>query len=118
MRLEHPRRRGLIAGFACLGVATLISLCWTPRAISMPDSVRIPIVEPHPEGAPQAPALFRHGRHDSFSCAACHPATFPEWRAGFTHQDMNDGRFCGTCHDGSAATAINTYACEDCHVPK
>jgi c(7)-type cytochrome triheme protein len=110
-------RRGLLASGGCLLVAGALALWWRP-VLSMPDAVRIPIVEPHPKGAPPDAALFRHGRHDQFTCAACHPGLFPQWRAGFTHFDMNEGRFCGACHDGTAAFDVRTADCKDCHVPK
>jgi len=98
----------------CLVVAGGLCLCWRP-ALSMPDSVRIPIVEDRPEGLPAA--RFQHGRHDQFDCSACHPALFPKWRVGFTHRDMNEGRFCGACHDGSAASDLTAADCKSCHVP-
>jgi c(7)-type cytochrome triheme protein len=112
-----PNRRGLLASGGCLLVAATLTLCWRP-ALSMPDAVRIPIVKPHPEGAPPDAALFRHGRHDQFTCSGCHPGLFPQWRAGFTHFDMNQGRFCGACHDGTAAFDVGTADCKDCHVSK
>lgn len=113
--LADVRARTALLG--CLVVAVGLSLVWRP-ALSMPDAVRIPIVEDHPAGAPADAALFRHGRHDQYTCAGCHPSLFPAWRAGFTHRDMNEGRFCGVCHDGTAASAIETLACGSCHVPR
>jgi c(7)-type cytochrome triheme protein len=112
-------RRGLLAIVGCSGsliVAIGLSLVWRP-ALSMPDAVRIPIVKPHPEAAPPDAALFRHGRHDQFGCATCHPSLFPKWRAGFTHADMNEGRFCGACHDGTAGFDLATADCKGCHAP-
>ena len=97
-------RRELVGSIlGCLVVALVLSLGWRPAESMMPDSVRIPIVKQHPGGAPPDAALFQHGRHDNFSCAVCHPDAFPMWRAGFTHADMNTGRFCGMCHDGAGA---------------
>jgi c(7)-type cytochrome triheme protein len=111
------RRRWLAAIVVGLAVVGVVGLWWRP-AVSMPDSVRIPIVKEHPKGTPPEAALFQHGRHDQFGCAACHPAVFPEWRAGFTHQDMRDGRFCGLCHDGTAAFDVDAVDCRSCHVPR
>lgn len=109
--------REVIAFVGVVGVAIVLSLWWRP-ALSMPDAVRIPIVSPHPNGTPPNAALFRHGRHDQFDCSTCHPSLFPMWKAGFTHQEMDAGRFCGACHDGTAAAGINELDCESCHVPK
>lgn len=91
---------------------------WPSVATTMPDAVRIPVVKPHGKGPQEPPALFRHSLHSAASCVVCHPGLFPRYRLGFTHAEMNDGRFCATCHDGRAATAINDYKCEACHVPK
>lgn len=109
--------REVLAFVGVVGVAVVLSLWWRP-ALSMPDAVRIPIVSPHPTGTPQNAALFRHGRHDQFDCSTCHPSLFPMWKAGFVHQDMDAGRFCGACHDGTAASGIGELDCESCHVPK
>lgn len=110
-------KQSLLGIAGCLGFAGILCLWWRP-AFSMPDSVRIPIVKAHPKGAPPDAALFQHGRHDQFNCNACHPALFPKWRAGFTHLDMREGRFCGACHDGTAAFEVGTADCRSCHVPK
>jgi c(7)-type cytochrome triheme protein len=115
MTAERGRAGLAVAG--CLLVAGALSLAWRP-ALSMPDSVRIPIVKPHPEGAPPDAALFRHGRHDTYGCAGCHPALFPQYGLGFTHEHMREGRFCGVCHDGRAATDVTAMSCEECHVPR
>jgi c(7)-type cytochrome triheme protein len=109
-------RRELRVGAFAFGVLALAGTM-AGTVHGMPDSVRIPPVKPHPQGAPKDPALFRHDRHDNFTCATCHPAMFPMWRAGFTHVDMNDGRFCGQCHDGDAASDISDLQCTTCHVP-
>lgn len=110
-------RLGVWAGVGCLVVAAALTLSWR-TALSMPDAVRIPIVKPHPQGAPPDAALFRHGRHDQFDCSTCHPSLFPMWKAGFTHAEMDEGRFCGTCHDGIAAPDVRGADCESCHVPR
>jgi c(7)-type cytochrome triheme protein len=97
------------------------ALLWAAPAAevsSMPDAVRIPIVSPHPQGAPQAAALFRHGTHSQSNCYGCHPGLFPRYPLGFTHADMNQGSFCAGCHNGQGAQPISAMACEKCHVPK
>lgn len=87
-------------------------------ALGMPDTVRIPIVRPHGPGDPQDAALFSHWEHDTYMCVSCHPSTFPQRRVGFTHDDMNAGRFCGSCHDGRVAFGPKDKGveCETCHV--
>lgn len=83
----------------------------------MPNDVRIPIVKKHPDGTPQAAALFRHDVHNQENCYACHPSVFPQYPLGFTHAEMNAGRFCGTCHDGYGGFDLKKAPCTRCHVP-
>jgi c(7)-type cytochrome triheme protein len=110
-----PRRAWLVAA---LGLVVAALGAWTPDAASMPDAVRIPPLAPHPGGVPAAPALFRHTTHGQFACYGCHPSVFPRYPLGFTHADMQAGEFCGSCHDGRAAFAVATRACDVCHVPR
>jgi c(7)-type cytochrome triheme protein len=89
-------------------------------ALGLPASLRIPILAPpHPTGEPPDAALFSHWQHDSFGCTACHPSTFPQRKLGFTHDDMNRGLYCGSCHDGRLAFSPRDKGieCETCHVP-
>jgi c(7)-type cytochrome triheme protein len=87
--------------------------------LAIPDTIRIPRAKDHPAGTPQASALFSHWGHNSYRCYACHPAVFPQARLAFTHADMNDGKFCGSCHRvGGFAPAIARYQCERCHVSR
>jgi c(7)-type cytochrome triheme protein len=65
--------------------------------------VRVPIVRQHAKLDPQGAGVFSHWRHEQFQCVACHPTIFPRARKGFTHDDMDEGRFCGACHDGRIA---------------
>lgn len=51
-------------------------------------------------------------------CADCHPKLFPMKRT--TEQlkmsEMNDGKYCGACHNGTKAFATNKPAdCSKCH---
>lgn len=95
-----------------LGVLALsVTPLWALN--NVPQSVRIPSVK---ERAKPAPAVFSHWEHDQLQCFACHPGTFPQAPKGFTHQDMKEGRYCASCHDGRATTAIKEMRCEVCHV--
>lgn len=106
------RALAVLAPAAAFVLAFVLARFNTPAA--MPDAVRIPIVRPHPPGLPGA--VFFHGDHANFMCHNCHPAVFPGERAGFTHDDFEDGRFCAVCHDGDAAWPIQGAACDRCHV--
>lgn len=88
-------------------------------ALGAPDHVRIPPVVPHEKGDPVDSGLFSHWGHSEFQCYSCHPSIFPQRKAGFTHAEMDEGHFCGACHNGELAFAPKQKGveCETCHVP-
>jgi c(7)-type cytochrome triheme protein len=101
-------------GAALLASALLLAALPVIGA-AFPGSLRVPRLDPaRMPGLPSA--LFSHRTHGAFGCYACHPATFPEGAVGFTHDDMNRGRFCGRCHDGRLAFSIKKANCDACHV--
>jgi c(7)-type cytochrome triheme protein len=106
--IAFMRSRPLIAAAALL-------LSSVALGAAFPAVLRIPRRDP---GAPAFPprALFSHRTHQSFGCYACHPSVFPQAAVGFTHAEMQDGKFCGRCHDGRTAFAIQGSACARCHV--
>lgn len=70
------------------------------------------------EGSP-GPVVFRHQTHVPLTdqhCPACHPALFSilEPTGKITHEEMNAGRRCGACHDGTKASGVRD-ACDHCH---
>jgi c(7)-type cytochrome triheme protein len=88
-------------------------------ALAVPAVVTIPIVQPHGSADPQEPGVFSHWQHDQYQCVACHPGVFPRARMGFTHDQMDEGRFCGACHDGRTAPPVSgsQAKCKSlCHV--
>lgn len=84
-------------------------------AAAFPAVLRIPRRDPGAAAFPPR-ALFSHRTHQSFGCYACHPGVFPQALVGFTHGEMQEGKFCGRCHDGRTAFAIPGAACARCHV--
>jgi c(7)-type cytochrome triheme protein len=87
-------------------IATMLAglvLLFSLSVAAVPALVRIPVVRPHGTADPAEPGVFSHWQHDQFQCVTCHPALFPQVRRGFTHDDMDEGRFCGACHDGRQA---------------
>ncbi len=62
------------------------------------------------------PSKFNHESHSKmFGCKECHPKTFV-MKAGAAHmtmKDINDGKFCGACHNGNVASSVTD--CEKCH---
>lgn len=103
------RRLGRLMVLMLLGASGLA------LGAAFPARLRIP--PKHPAAPRSLPAAaFSHRAHQSFGCYACHPATFAQAPIGFTHDDMRRGRFCGQCHDGGAAFAIEGAPCARCHV--
>jgi c(7)-type cytochrome triheme protein len=107
-----PARASLRGWWWLVGLSAFLLLTTPILAVNAPQDVRIP---PLKERTVPAPALFSHWGHNSLHCYSCHPGTFPQARLGFTHQDMREGRFCGSCHDGQAAKALSAMGCEACH---
>jgi c(7)-type cytochrome triheme protein len=90
--------KGLLA-LVSLGMLALVSA----SVLAVPSEVRVPIVKEHGKADPPGPGVFSHWQHDQYLCVTCHPALFPRARMGFTHDQMDEGRFCGACHDGRTA---------------
>ncbi len=60
---------------------------------------------------------FSHSVHTGmFSCDNCHPDLFKAERGAnkATMEDMEKGKSCGACHDGSTAFSV-AEGCESCH---
>ncbi|HEX7505998.1 MAG TPA: c(7)-type cytochrome triheme domain-containing protein [Polyangia bacterium] len=78
-------------------------LLGSASVLAVPAEVRVPVVKEHGKADPPEPGVFSHWQHDQFLCFTCHPALFPRARKGFTHDQMDEGKFCGACHDGRTA---------------
>ena len=102
------RRLRELPALGLIGVSVLVA--WMSSAVA--SRVRIPQV-----AARAAPprAEFSHVEHGQLQCYTCHPSVFPQAPLGFTHAEMRQRRYCGACHDGSAAKSIGQIGCEDCH---
>lgn len=103
-----------------LAVAFSTALVVAVAAAGEPPIVRLPADRTYAgaDGSP-GPVVFSHAAHVPLAggrCVACHPAPFPMLRpAGvFTHEEMNAGRQCGTCHDGESAGGVEDD-CTHCH---
>ncbi len=65
----------------------------------------------------EAGAIFSHKFHlGMYKCADCHPALFTPGAGAkrFTMADMDKGKSCGACHDGSTAFK-SSGSCDKCH---
>jgi c(7)-type cytochrome triheme protein len=65
------------------------------------------------------PAFFPHWSHRiRFKCYVCHSGIF-EMKAGadtITMDAIQQGKFCGTCHNGKIAWNVSFETCNRCHV--
>ena len=69
----------------------------------------------------RATAVFPHWRHRMmFTCNVCHPAIFPMkgGETAVTMDDLQEGKYCGTCHNGKIAWGVGISTCARCHVPQ
>lgn len=68
-----------------------------------------------------SPAVFPHWVHRiRYKCYACHPAVF-EMKAGanaITMDAIQEGKFCGACHNGKIAWEVGFETCNRCHVER
>ena len=76
-----------------------------------PESIRLPTAPDQDEPG----AVFSHWTHGQYGCFACHPGTFPQYKQTFTHEDMQKGLYCGSCHNGQLAFSPDDADCETCH---
>ncbi len=113
--MNLPLVRGRFAGAALF--VLVLAAAGAVAAFGAPAWVRIPIVKPHGPNDPQAASMFSHPAHGQYQCSACHPSVFPQARRGFTHDDIDEGKFCGACHDNKIAFSIDNpdVRCGACH---
>ena len=112
------RHRHCISLFQAL---VLVLLGGWGAAIAAQSIPRLPaaLAMPQVDGSP-GQVTFNHETHVDAAapaCTACHPREFrmlkTTKRAAITHDEMAKGRFCGSCHDGKKAFAMDD--CSFCH---
>jgi c(7)-type cytochrome triheme protein len=109
--LSGVQRWLIVLGIALAGMTVHIGLL-----VANPATVQIERVEEADEG----PVVFGHWKHqESYQCYACHNNLFSmDTKTAFTHEDMDEGKFCGACHNGKVAPHPDddAFGCESCHV--
>jgi c(7)-type cytochrome triheme protein len=98
----------MLQAFALIATSVLAA------GLSAAVSARLRIPPLAARTAPPA-ALFSHIEHGQAQCFVCHPSVFPQAPLGFTHAEMRESRYCGSCHTGTEARAIEGMACQECH---
>jgi c(7)-type cytochrome triheme protein len=66
-------------------------------------------------------AVFPHWFHRiRYKCYACHPGLFQmkAEKDKISMEAIQAGKFCGACHNGKVAWAVNFETCNRCHVGK
>lgn len=66
-----------------------------------------------------APVVFQHWLHRAkYTCRVCHVDigfAMKVGETGITEEDVQNGLYCGTCHNGKIAFEPNKQNCERCH---
>ena len=106
-RARHVRR--VIGALALIFVPVFVAV--PIGVMATPESIRLPQAPDQEEPG----ALFSHWTHGQFGCFACHPSIFPQRKMTFTHDEMDKGLYCGTCHNSQLAFAPDDTDCETCH---
>lgn len=70
-------------------------------------------------GGPAGKVIFDGKIHGDkgLKCTDCHPKIFPMKKdTKFTMAEINEGKYCGVCHNGQRAFKSSEQAnCEKCH---
>jgi c(7)-type cytochrome triheme protein len=71
------------------------------------------------EGGSTGKVIFDGKTHGDkgLKCADCHPKIFPMKKGTqITMAEMNEGKYCGVCHNGQSAFKSSDRAnCQKCH---
>jgi c(7)-type cytochrome triheme protein len=110
------RKPGTRVFAAAIGALCVVSLCAVvaPEARAEYGDV---VINNHSDKAGMRPVVFPHWFHRvRFACKVCHADLGFQFRAGGNDINMVkiiDGQFCGACHNGEIAWAIEN--CNLCH---
>jgi c(7)-type cytochrome triheme protein len=98
-----------------VAVIAAAALVLSVQAFAVPSG-KIVVLEPKGAGK----VVFDGKMHadKGFKCADCHPGVFKMKKDGdaITMKDIREGKFCGTCHNGTKAfNAKDAVSCSKCH---
>lgn len=114
-QLARMARRFLIAG-ALAFIASLVLAAFLPAHAEYGDVV----INNYADAAGVRPVVFPHWFHRvRFRCKVCHTDLGFKFQAGGNEINMVkiiDGQFCGACHNGNIAWAVEN--CDLCHSGK
>lgn len=113
MKIEKPWSTALAA---CALAAMGLALAFLPVPAAYAEFGDV-VINNHSDKAGMRPVVFPHWFHRiRFSCKACHADLGIQFKAGGNDINMVkiiDGQFCGACHNGEIAWAIEN--CNLCH---
>src|SRR5512140_101947 len=102
-----------LAGLFAVGAALILSV---GNVMAVPPGKTVEFA------SPMGKVIFDGKAHadKGFKCADCHtkPKLFEMKKGGdkITMAAMNEGKFCGTCHEGNKAFGVKAQAdCVKCH---
>jgi c(7)-type cytochrome triheme protein len=88
------------------------------------ERLRLPADYRFPASDSPGEVVFSHANHvneEAPDCGVCHAA---DWslqapgqplRGKLTHEQMDQGALCGSCHNGKTSSISTTSDCDDCH---
>ena len=104
-----------------MSVVFLLSFAWL--MFPQPGSALTPGPIYFKDTGAKPPAWFSHVRHLSYAltCNDCHLKIFKQrigsadLKGAMTMQVLNEGKFCGACHNGKDAFTVKEN-CNRCHI--
>ncbi len=98
-----------------LALIVVVTFALTMTAFAVPSGKTVDF-----EGKGAGKVVFDGKTHadKGLKCADCHPAVFKMKKGAdtITMKDINEGKFCGTCHNGTKAFSAKDAAnCGKCH---
>ncbi len=102
--------------FTVVAIVVVVTLLLAAMAYAVPSGKT---VEFEPKGAGKVVFSGKVHADKGLKCADCHGAGIFKMKKGadaITMKDINEGKFCGTCHNGSKAFSAKDAAnCNKCH---
>lgn len=101
--------------FIVLVAALVMTAAWANLGFALKKDIDFKVT------GSEGKVVFSHEVHtekQGLKCAECHPKVFKMKAGGdeVTMAAINEGKFCGSCHDGKKAFSASDKAnCDKCH---
>ena len=96
-------------------MALVLTVAFANLSFALKKDIEFPVVKD------EGKVVFSHEIHtekQAMKCNTCHPAIFKMKKGGdaINMAAINDGKFCGTCHNGDKSFSAKDPAnCGKCH---